>query len=65
MVAERLVGPLQGINGLEEADCVHLARLILKRWNPFVRGSPTATEWRTLLAEPSDDVPEGQQADLT
>ena len=65
MVAERLVGPLQVLNGLEEADCVNLARLILKGWNPFVCGSPSVTEWRTLLAEPSDDVPvEGQQVAL-
>ena len=35
MVAERLVGPLQVLNGLEEADLVNLARLILKGWNPF------------------------------
>ena len=65
MVAERLVSPLQVLNGLEEADCVNLARLILKGWNSFVRGSPPVTEWRTLLAEPSDDVPvEGQPVAL-
>ena len=65
MVAERLVGPLQVLNGLEEADLVNLARLILKGWNSFDPGSLPSAEWRTLLAEPSDDVPvEGQQVAL-
>ena len=51
-VGRSLVGPLQVLNGLGEADLDSLACLILKGWNPFGRGSPPVTEWRTLLAKP-------------
>ena len=65
MVAEWLAGPPENLKGWEEADFCDMRRLILKGWNPFVCGSPPVTEWRTLLAEPSDDVPvEGQPVAL-